>query len=159
MTFPAGPRPDAQPPRDGGPAARPEAGADGAFAALYDRHAGAMHALAMRIAGEPGAAEAVVQEVFAAAWSAAGRRAGGAPPDAHGLLAATRVRAVERLRAGVAAGESAPAVPVDDDVLPAHRPAPRRSWSCNGLSPWITPTGGHAHISANVQVGIRMYRR
>ena len=119
MTFPAGPRPDAQPPRDGGPAARPEAGADGAFAALYDRHAGAMHALAMRIVGEPGDAEAVVQEVFAAAWSAAGRRPGAGTPDAHGLLAATRVRAVERLRAG-AAGESAPAVPGEagaaDDV-------------------------------------------
>ena len=64
-----------------------------------------MYALAMRIASEPGAAEAVVQEVFAAA----GRRPGGAPPDAHGLLAAARVRAVERLRGG-AAGESAPAV-------------------------------------------------
>lgn len=123
MTFPAGPRPDAQPPRDGSPAARLEAGAAGAFAALYDRHAGAVYALAMRIAGEPGAAEAVVQEVFAAAWSEAGCRPGAGTPDAHGLLAATRVRAIERLRAG-AAGESAPAVPEEAGAGVPPRPRP-----------------------------------
>ena len=123
MTFPAGPRPDAQPPRDGGPAARLEADAAGTLAALYDRHAGAMHALAMRIAGEPGAAEEIVQEVFAAAWSETGRRPDGASPDAHGLLAATRVRAVERLRAG-AAGESAAAVPEEAGGGVPPRPRP-----------------------------------
>ena len=106
MTFPAGPSPDPRPARDGGPAARLEADAAGTLAALYDRHAGAAYALAMRIAGEPGAAETIVREVFAAA----GRRPGGDLPPAHALLAATRVRAVERLRAD-AAGESAPAVP------------------------------------------------
>ncbi len=123
MTFPAGPSPDPRPARDGDPAARLEADAAGTLAALYDRHAGAAYALAMRIAGEPGAAETIVREVFAAAWSEAGRRPGAEAPDAHGLLAATRVRAVERLRAD-AAGESAPAVP-DDAAGGGVPPRPR----------------------------------
>ena len=120
MTLPAGPRPDARPPRDGGPAARPEDDDAGTLAALYDRHAGAMYSLAMRIAGEPGAAEEIVRRVFAAARSEAGRRPGAGGPDAHGLLAATRVRAIEHLRAGGAA----PAVPgaAGDDVPPDPRP-------------------------------------
>ena len=119
MTFPAGPSPDPRPARDGGPAARLEADAAGTLAALYDRHAGAAYALAMRIAGEPGAAETIVREVFAAA----GRRPGGDLPDAHALLAATRVRAIARLRAGAAAGESAPAVPDEAGGAPP-RPRP-----------------------------------
>ena len=124
MTFPAGPRPDARPPRDGGPTARPETDDAGTLAVLYDRHAGAMYSLAMRIAGEPGAAEDIVRGVFAAARSEAGRRPGAGGPDAHGLLAATRVRAIEHLRAGGAAGGAASAVPEaeSDDVPPDPRP-------------------------------------
>ena len=204
MTFPAGPRPDAQPPRDAGPAARPEAGAAGALAALYDRHAGAMHALAMRIAGEPGTAEAVVQDVFAAA----GRRPGGASPDSRGSASERPnggVRAVPGAGGpgpfGGAASRLTGAFHNPTCACGARATAPgvhtyhgvymevyeldaggifgggdekltrltygnvnipiscTGSWSCNGLSPWIAPTGGHAHISANVQVGIRMYRR
>ena len=124
MTFPAGPRPDARPRRDGGPTARPETDDAGTLAALYDRHAGAMYSLAMRIAGEPGAAEEIVRGVFAAARSEAGRRPGAGGPDAHGLLAATRVRAIEHLRAGGAAGGAASTVPEaeSDDVPPDPRP-------------------------------------
>lgn len=33
------------------------------------------------------------------------------------------------------------------------------SWSCSGQSSWLTPTSGNAHVTANVRVGIRMYRR
>ena len=124
MTLPAGPRPDALPPRDDGPTARPETDDAGTLAALYDRHAGAMYSLAMRIAGEPEAAEEIVRGVFAAARSEAGRRPGAGAPDAHGLLAATRVRAIEHLRAGGAAGGAASTVPEaeSDDVPPDPRP-------------------------------------
>lgn len=40
---------------------------------LFDRHAGRMKSLAMRIVGAPDEAEDVVQEVFVKAWLQAGR--------------------------------------------------------------------------------------
>ncbi|MCY3730510.1 MAG: hypothetical protein OXF98_04145, partial [Rhodospirillaceae bacterium] len=100
------------------------AGDAGTLAALYDRHAGAMYSLAMRIAGEPGDAQAILQGVFAAAWSEAGRQAGGHAPSVHWLLATTRVRAIDHMRAAGAVGESTPAAPrvADDDVPARARP-------------------------------------
>lgn len=100
------------------------AGDAGTLAALYDRHAGAMYSLAMRIAGEPGDAQAILQGVFAAAWSETGRQAGGHAPSVHRLLATTRVRAIDHMRAAGAVGESTPAAPkvADDDVPVGARP-------------------------------------
>ena len=118
MHSASGQRPDTPPPHDEAPTVRLEAGDADTLAALYDRHAGAMYSLAMRIAGEPGDAQAILQGVFAAAWSEAGRQAGGHAPSVHRLLAATRVRAIDHMRAAGTLRESTPAVPeaADDDV-------------------------------------------
>ncbi len=117
----AGQRPDTPPPHAGTSAVRIEAGDAGTLAALYDRHAGAMYSLAMRIAGEPGDAQAILQGVFAAAWSETGRQTGGHAPSVHWLLATTRVRAIDHMRA---VGASTPAVQkvADDDVPARARP-------------------------------------
>lgn len=121
---PPGQRPDTRPPRDGDPTARLEADDARTLATLYDRHAGAMYSLAMRIAGEPEDAEAIVQAVFAAAWASAGHHPGGLAPNAHWLLGTTRVRAIDHVRGGSAAGDSTSAVPeiAGDDVPPRTPP-------------------------------------
>ncbi len=93
--------------RDDDPTGRLDAGDARTLAALYDRHAAAMYSLAMRIAGEPADAEAVIQEVFAAAWSEARRRPGMRAPDLHRLLSTTRVHAIDHVREF---GAEAPAV-------------------------------------------------
>ena len=120
----SGQRPDTLAPHDGAPTVRIEGSDAGTLAALYDRHAGAMYSLAMRIAGEPEDAQAILQGVFAAAWSEAGRQAGGHAPSVHWLLAATRIRAIDHRRAAGAVGESTPAVAevADDDVPTRTRP-------------------------------------
>jgi RNA polymerase sigma-70 factor (ECF subfamily) len=74
-------------------------GSEDALAALYDRHAGALHATALRLTGDRQVAEDVVQEVFLTLWN----RAELFDP-ARGTLAAwlgtiARHRAVDRLRA------------------------------------------------------------
>ena len=108
MDPPADRRSETQPtPRGDDPATRVATHDAGALAALHDRHAGAMYSLAMRIAGEPADAEAVVRDVFTALRPEAERRPGGQAPDAQRLLSATRVRAIEHVRAR---GEAPPAV-------------------------------------------------
>ena len=105
MHPPAGKRPDTPPlPRDGDPTVRLEAGDSRTLAALYDRHAGVVYSLAMRIAGEPPDAEAIVHGVFAAAWSEAGRHADGYAPDVQWLLGTTRIRAIDHVRGGSTPG-------------------------------------------------------
>ena len=109
MHPPAGRRSATRPPPpNGDPTTRLEAGDARTLAALYDRHAGAMYSLAMRITGEPDAAVAIVRAVFAAAWSEAARHPGRHAPDVHWLLSTTRVRAIDDVRARGAAGEAAP---------------------------------------------------
>ena len=147
---PAGQRPATRPPREGDPTAELEADDAGTLAALYDRHAGAMYSLGMRIAGEPRDAEAIVQAVFAAAWSAAGRRPDGPAPNAHWLLATTRVRAIDYVRGSSAAGNATPAVPQatgDDvptrtepgDVATLHLPSPARGEVTDEQDPGNVP--------------------
>jgi RNA polymerase sigma factor (sigma-70 family) len=75
------------------------AGSEDALAELYDRHAAAIHATAVRMTGDRGVAEDVVQEVFLTLWNRAERF----DPE-RGSLAAwlgtiARHRAVDRLRA------------------------------------------------------------
>ena len=77
---------------------------------LYDRHVRAMYGLALRILQDQGEAETVVQAVFADAWSRMEQADGDAEPTASGLLAATRRRAIEQLRALSAAPPDDPAV-------------------------------------------------
>ena len=66
---------------------------------LYDRHVRAMYGLALRILGDHGGAETVVQAVFADAWSGMQQADGAPEPTVPRLLAATRRRAIEQLRA------------------------------------------------------------
>ena len=77
---------------------------------LYDRHVRAMYGLALRILQDQGEAETVVQAVFADAWSRMEQTDGDAEPTASGLLAATRRRAIEQLRALSASPPDDPAV-------------------------------------------------
>jgi RNA polymerase sigma-70 factor (ECF subfamily) len=70
-----------------------------ALGAMYDRHVRAMYGLALRILQDQGEAETVVQAVFADAWSRMQQTDGGPEPTASRMLAATRRRAIEQLRA------------------------------------------------------------
>jgi len=75
------------------------AGSEDALAALYDRHAAAIHATAMRLTADRQVAEDVVQEVFLTLWNRAERF----DPTAGSLMAwlgtMARNRAIDRLRA------------------------------------------------------------
>ena len=89
-----------------------------ALEALYDRHVRSLYGLALRILQDPGEAQGVVRAVFSDAWSLMRRPDGGGArePPAPRLAAATRRRAIERLRARSA--------PVQDDLEVVDLPRP-----------------------------------
>ena len=90
--------------------------------ALYDRYATAVYSLAMRIVRDTSEAEDVTQEVFAQAWSQAGRYDSSRGAVAAWLLMMARSRALDRLRRNRAALKPGGA----DDVL-AEIPDPAPS--------------------------------
>ena len=75
------------------------AGQGDALAALYDRHAGAVFTLAVRIVRERAEAEEVVQEVFTQAWRQAARYDASRATVIGWLLMIARTRAIDRVRA------------------------------------------------------------
>ena len=81
-----------------------------ALEVLYDQHIRAMYGLALRILQDHGDAAAVVQEVFSHTWSRMQQPDGTPEPPAAWLLATTRRRAIERLRARSASSPDDPVV-------------------------------------------------
>jgi RNA polymerase sigma-70 factor, ECF subfamily len=75
------------------------AGSEDAFGALYDRHAVGVHAVALRMTGDRGTAEEVVQETFLALWNRAEAFDPGVASLGTWLRSIARNRAVDRLRA------------------------------------------------------------
>lgn len=74
-------------------------GSQDALAALYDRHADGIHAVALRMTGDRQVAEEVVQETFLALWNRAELYDPGVASLGTWLRSIARHRAVDRLRA------------------------------------------------------------
>jgi RNA polymerase sigma-70 factor (ECF subfamily) len=87
------------PPTDGALVAAVAAGSEDALAELYDRHAAAIHATALRLTGDRQTAEDVVQEVLLTLWNRAERFDPAAGSLAAWLGTMARNRAIDRLRA------------------------------------------------------------
>jgi RNA polymerase sigma-70 factor (ECF subfamily) len=75
------------------------AGSEDALATLYDRHAGAVYATAVRSIADRGVAEDIVQETFLALWNRAEQFDPTRGSLAAWLFTIARNRAVDRLRA------------------------------------------------------------
>ena len=74
-------------------------GSEDALSALYDRHVGGVHAVALRLTGDRGLTEEVVQETFLALWNRAELFDPAVASLGTWLRAIARNRAVDRLRA------------------------------------------------------------
>lgn len=93
----AGPRTD--PTEDARLVAAVVAGSEDAFAALYDRHAGAVYATAARSISDRNIAEDIVQETFLILWNRAEQFDPTRGSLAAWLLTIVRNRTIDRLRA------------------------------------------------------------
>jgi RNA polymerase sigma-70 factor (ECF subfamily) len=90
--------------------ARIQGGSDDALAAFYDRHYRAGFALAMRVVGDPSAAEEVLQEAFLSVWRRASTFRGEAGTPRNWFLGIVHHRAIDRIRA---LRRTPPRVPLD----------------------------------------------
>ena len=74
-------------------------GSEDALASLYDRHVGGVHAVAIRLTGDHGIAEEVVQETFLALWNRAEQFDPSRGSLRSWLLTIARNRSVDHFRA------------------------------------------------------------
>lgn len=97
----------------------------GAFELLYDRVAGSVYGLVLRVLRDPAQSEEVAQEVLVEIWRTAGRFDPGRGSARSWMLMMARRRAVDRVRAAQASGErdrrvaSMQATPEYDEVSEA----------------------------------------
>ena len=92
-----------------------------ALEVLYDRHVRAMYGLALRILADHGEAETAVRAVLSDAWFRL-ETDDGAEPTASWLIAATRRRAIEQLRARSAPPEDPAVVELPTPAMADERP-------------------------------------
>lgn len=82
-----------------------------ALAQLYDRYGGAVYALALRVTGDPGAAEEISVDAFWQLWQQAERFDATQGSLANWLFTIARSRAIDRLRARAARKRTSAADP------------------------------------------------
>ena len=70
-----------------------------AFGELYDRYAGALYAILLRILGSPEDAQEALQETYLKAWSNASSFDAGRGSEIAWLISIARSRGIDRLRA------------------------------------------------------------
>ena len=125
------PGPGRSDPANDGELLRRVAGGDGAaLADLYDRHAGAVFSLGLRIMGDEGEAGRVVEDVFARAWREASGYAPARASVAGWLLETARGAAIERAGGGRRAGAGAA-----DEPAGGAEPAPSETATLRLPSP------------------------
>jgi len=96
-----------------------EAGDEGAFEALYDRHSRVAYSLAYRLLGEAGAAEDLVQDLFLTLWRGAALYSPSRGSVRTWLLAILHNRGIDRLRsAGAMARRQEALEQMDHGVVP-----------------------------------------
>lgn len=97
---------------------------------LFDRHAGRMKAIAMRIVRAPEDADDVVQEAFVQAWRQAGRFDPARGTVLAWLSIITRSRALDRWRRLTSRRESS--VTDAPEIPSAAAPLPAVAWAARG---------------------------
>jgi len=122
-------------------------GSHDALATLYDRHAGAIFAVARRLTSDRGVAEEVVQDTFLALWDRATTydpAAGSLPAWLHTIA---RNRTVDRLRAAgrrpQLVGPSAGAAPDDSETQRLERAASSGTIVAGAVTP-VAPEPAYA---------------